>query len=93
MTDTVDDGTRKRADEEGLRTWLLECAAGYVRCDGDIQPDRPLADYGLDSVYALSLCGEIEEHLDIEIDPAMIWDHPTVDALTAALIVRLEQSA
>jgi acyl carrier protein len=61
--------------------------------DGDIQPDRPFADYGLDSVYALSMCGEIEEHTGIDIDPAMIWDHPTVNALTDALVVRLKQSS
>ncbi len=42
----------------------------------DIQ--SPLANYGVDSIHALSLCAELEEWLDIEIEPTIAWDYPTI---------------
>ena len=41
----------------------------------------PLAEYGLDSVAALSLCGDIEEEFGLIVEPTVAWDHPTVQAL------------
>lgn len=42
----------------------------------DIQ--SPLANYGVDSIHALSLCAELEERLGIEIEPTIAWDYPTI---------------
>jgi acyl carrier protein len=42
----------------------------------DIQ--LPLANYGVDSIHALSLCAELEEWLNIEIEPTIAWDYPTI---------------
>ncbi|MEG3132651.1 acyl carrier protein [Rouxiella sp. T17] len=42
----------------------------------DIQ--SPLANYGVDSIHALSLCAELEEWLGIEIEPTIAWDYPTI---------------
>jgi acyl carrier protein len=40
---------------------------------------------GLDSVYAMTLSGDVEERFDIEVEPTMAWDHPTVNALARHL--------
>jgi acyl carrier protein len=79
---------------EDLRAWLAARVAAYVRLPvHEIQPDVPLAEYGLDSVYALTLTGEIEDHLGLAIEPTVIWDHPTIDALTRALLQELGRPA
>lgn len=79
---------------ETLRPWLVARVATYVqRPAGEIQTDIPLADYGLSSVYALTLTGEIEDHLGLTIDPTMMWDHPTIDALASALLRELAAPA
>ena len=70
-----------------LRPWLTGRVAAYVQRPVDeIEAHVPLAEYGLSSVYALTLTGDIEDHLGVVVDPTMMWDHPTIDALTAALL-------
>jgi acyl carrier protein len=78
---------------ETLRSWLAARVAAYVqRPLHEIQPNISLAEYGLTSVYALTLVGEIEDHLGLAIDPMMMWDHPTLDALTDVLLQALGQA-
>lgn len=52
----------------------------------DIAADQPFTSYGLDSMAALSIGMEIEDACgltDLPVD--LMWDHPTVDTLAAAL--------
>ncbi|CAL9410294.1 acyl carrier protein [Streptomyces sp. ICN988] len=73
-------------DSDDLRGWLVERVAEHLKMPAaDIRPDVPLSDYGLDSVYALSVAAEIEDHLGFTVDPTMMWDNPTVDALLTAI--------
>lgn len=77
---------------ETLRTWLTTRVATYAqRPVHEIQPGVPLAEYGLDSVYALTLTGDIEDHLGLAVEPTIMWDHPTIDALTNALLQALRK--
>jgi acyl carrier protein len=70
----------------GLLAWLIERVAYYVECETtDIDADAPLADYGLDSVYAFALCGDIEDELQLPVEPTVVWDFGTVSALAAHL--------
>ncbi|MEV8361732.1 acyl carrier protein [Streptomyces niveus] len=79
---------------ESLTTWLAERIALYLkrRPDG-IAPDVPLAEYGLDSVAALSLCGDIEDDFDLVVEPTVAWDYPTVQALAGHLMDELTAAA
>jgi acyl carrier protein len=71
-----------RPDPVELRTWLTNRVAEYLRLPArEIDTSRQLAEYGLDSVYALALCGDIEDHLYIQVEPTVVWDHPTIDQL------------
>ena len=70
--------------------WLLEHLALYL--DRDVAAlDRgvPLVEYGLDSVCALCLCGDLEEDFDHYAEPALLWEHPTVDALVGYLAAQV----
>ncbi|MEV7870621.1 acyl carrier protein [Streptomyces sp. NPDC088124] len=72
---------------ESLTTWLAERIALYLkRRPDEIDPDVPLAEYGLDSVAALSLCGDIEDDFDLMVEPTVAWDYPTVHALAGHLM-------
>jgi acyl carrier protein len=73
-------------DPTSVRAWLTARVAYYVERDPqDIDPDAKLVGYGLDSVYALSLCGDIEDEYGLEVDPTLAWDHPTVNAIVHVL--------
>ncbi|NWA29720.1 acyl carrier protein [Pseudomonas gingeri] len=69
-----------------LSHWLATRIAQYVNLPLDaIEPDEPLSEYGLDSVYALTLIGEVGAHLGVDVDPTVIWDFPTLRTLSQAL--------
>ncbi|WP_330333155.1 acyl carrier protein [Streptomyces sp. NBC_00536] len=74
------------ADAAEVRTWLRECVATYVRLPAeDIDVNLPLSEYGLDSVYVLSLCADIEDRYGIEVEPTLLWDHPAIGPIAEAL--------
>ncbi len=75
-----------------LTVWLVDRIAVYLRrSPGEIDPSVPLAEYGLDSVAALSLCGDIEEDFDLVLEPTVAWDYPTIEALSAHLLESLSE--
>ncbi|MEI7030385.1 MULTISPECIES: acyl carrier protein [Streptomyces] len=74
--------TTVRTPEE-VREWLTERVAYFLDVTPqDIASDALLVEIGLDSVYALTLCGDVEEQFGIVVEATLAWDHPTVDALT-----------
>ncbi|MFJ8147800.1 acyl carrier protein [Streptomyces sp. NPDC096048] len=73
-----------------IRGWLVERIAFYLECSTEeIDEDAPLVDIGLDSVYSLTLCGDVEDRFGLAVEPTMAWDHPTVGAITAHLTEEL----
>jgi acyl carrier protein len=73
-------------DEAEFRFWLIERLARHLKREpSKIDVDTPLADYGLDSLYALAIVADIEDYLGIPVEATMMWDHPTVAALASAL--------
>jgi len=70
-----------------LGQWVRERVADYVqRPVADIGSQTLLSDYGMDSIFALSLCAELEDHLGREIDSATLWRNPTVDSIVDTLV-------
>jgi acyl carrier protein len=59
--------------------WLTARLASYLEVPATtISPMVPLAEMGVDSVHAISLVGDVELHFDIDVDPTMIFDYPTL---------------
>ncbi|MCX4706085.1 acyl carrier protein [Streptomyces sp. NBC_01352] len=77
-----------------LDLWLTERVAFHLhRAPDEVDPDTPLADYGIDSVAAISICGEIEERYRLPVAPTIAYDFPTVHAITGHLAERLADKA
>ena len=75
-----------------LRTWLLDRVAFYLELPAtDIETDAKLVEYGLDSVYALTLCGDVEDEFELMVDPTIAWDYGTIDALAEKLHAELSE--
>jgi acyl carrier protein len=45
----------------------------------DINPNAVLSDLGLQSIDAVLISGEVEDHFGIEMDPAAIFEHKTLE--------------
>jgi acyl carrier protein len=69
------------ANRQILR-WLTTQLASYLEVSATtINPMVPLAEMGVDSVHAISLVGDVEMHYDIDVDPTMIFDYPTLSRI------------
>jgi acyl carrier protein len=70
----------------GITDWLTERVAFYLETEpSELRPDVKLVEYGMDSVYGMSLIAQIEDHYAVELSPTLAWDHPTIGALAAHL--------
>jgi acyl-CoA synthetase (AMP-forming)/AMP-acid ligase II/acyl carrier protein len=69
---------------ERIETWLLDWLMRRAEVpQGELDRDKPLADYGIDSLAAVELSQELEKWLGVELTPILAWNHPT-----AALLAR-----
>lgn len=76
--------------QAALREWLAARVADYLERPADqIRPDATFAECGLDSMYALMLCGDVEDHFGLPMEPKVAWDHRTIDALAGYLADQL----
>ncbi|GAA2826483.1 type I polyketide synthase [Nonomuraea rubra] len=56
-----------------------------ARLGDDVDPDRPLGEYGLSSRESVAVAAELGELLGRELSPTLLWEHPTVNRLARAL--------
>jgi len=77
-------------DAPAIESWLMGRVVAYGKIDaGTFDSETPLAELGLDSVYALTLCGDIEDEYQLDVDPTIVWDHPTIGELAGGISERL----
>ena len=50
-----------------------------------VDADKPFVLYGMDSIHATMLVGDLEELLGRRLPPTLTWDHPTLTALARHL--------
>ena len=53
----------------------------------NISADAPLMDSGLDSIGATELSNKISAHLNTELSPTLLFDHPSLRSIADALSV------
>ncbi len=76
-------GGRSAAEISG---WLVPRLAGELGVPAtEIDTSRPFAYYGLDSVRAVQLTAELESWLGRELSPTLVYEYPTIDALSRHL--------
>jgi len=66
--------------------WLTDRVAAYLNTEpAAIATDATIGDYGMDSVFALSLCTDLEYEFGIFAEPTLAWDYPTIDDMATHL--------
>ncbi len=69
-----------------IQAWLLARLGEELKLDpGSIDVRAPFSHYGLDSMAAVSLVGQLETWLGRELSPTLPYDYPNVHALAAHL--------
>ncbi len=73
--------------EAKIQGWLVSYLAELLEIDSDeIDVTIPFDRYGLDSSALVGLTGDLEDWLGRELDPTLLYDYPTIDALVQHLI-------
>src|SRR5579885_2206717 len=71
---------------EAIQDWLI----AHISAELSLEPTaldihEPLASYGMDSVAAVGLSGDLEDWLGRELAPTLFYDYPTIVALAGHL--------
>lgn len=74
------------AAQKKIEAWLVEQISRRQHLAlGDIDVRQPFVQYGLDSVQAVELTGELEIYLGRKLSPTLAWDYPTITSLSEYL--------
>ncbi|OKH26186.1 phosphopantetheine-binding protein [Hydrococcus rivularis NIES-593] len=65
---------------EAVQNWLVKQLSEQLSLDPKtISVTEPLTRYGLDSIDAVTMVGDLEDWLDLELPSTLFWDHPTIE--------------
>lgn len=79
--------------EGKVRIWVRQHLAQLLGIpSANVAFDRTLENYGLDSVDAVLMAGELEEALNIEIDPASFIQYENFEQMIEALESKIASS-
>lgn len=71
---------------EEIRGWLLEKLAEVLKADpAALDTAAPLTRFGLDSMDAITLSGDLEDWLELRLPSTLLWDYPTIDGIVTYL--------
>jgi acyl carrier protein len=69
-----------------IESWLRERVAFYLdQPEESIELDVPLTDYGMNSIYAVSVLADIEDKFCVEFDGIPTWSHPSINHIAKYL--------
>jgi acyl-CoA synthetase (AMP-forming)/AMP-acid ligase II/acyl carrier protein len=69
-----------------IEAWILARLAQVLEVEpASLDAGRPFSEFGLDSVMATGISGELENWLGRSLPATLLWDHPTAHALARHL--------
>ena len=93
MSDIAASDTAQATAESPIALWLIDRITFYDQVDAAaITLDAPLAELGLDSIYVMTLCGDIEDAYKVAIDPTFFADYATLGELAEGLTARIDRA-
>ncbi|MEA5535105.1 acyl carrier protein [Crocosphaera sp. XPORK-15E] len=76
----LDNPTTAPTPVEAVQNWLIKQLAEQLSLDPTtIKVGEPLTRYGLDSIDAVTLVGDLEDWLDLDLPDTLFWDHSTIE--------------
>ena len=77
---------QKGASVEEIQNWLISRLAELMRVSPEeVHVQEPFANFGLNSIDAVSLSGDLEDFLGRQLPATLLWDFPTIEVLSRHL--------
>jgi acyl carrier protein len=71
---------------EAIQAWIVGSLEEALELEpGELDVNEPFDTYGLDSTEAVNLIRELEDWLECELPPYLVYSHPAVAALARLL--------
>ena len=85
ITSTVDDD-----NERQLCAWMQRAAADELRVEpASLDVTAPFDALGFDSVLVVRLAGALSDHLGVDVDPVLFFEHTSMQRLARHLAPEL----
>lgn len=70
-----------------VQDWLRTHLAEQLSLDKNaVEITEQLSRYGLDSIDAVTLVGDLEDYLELELPSTLFWEHPTIAQAATYLV-------
>lgn len=67
-------------DEDAIKAWLVERLAKHLKREANtIESSKPFEEYGLDSLFAVQVTGELEKVVERRLSPALLFENTCID--------------
>jgi len=74
-----------------IQNWLVSYLSSMLFVEAsEIDIETPFDRYGLDSATAIGLTGDLEDWLAVDLEPTLIYDYPSVEALSEHITEQFE---
>ncbi len=79
-------GKNRPPNLEEIQEWMVNQIAKLLEIDREeVDITVPFARYGLDSAAAIGLTADLEDWLQRELNPTLLYDYPTIQELSKHL--------
>ncbi|HAJ64178.1 MAG TPA: phosphopantetheine-binding protein [Cyanobacteria bacterium UBA8543] len=84
--DNQSDAPNEPLSKAEIQAWIVSYLAQLLEIDPDeVYVTIPFDQYGLDSSAAVGMTGDLEDWMGQKIDPTLLYDYPTIEALAQHL--------
>ncbi len=82
VMDVAEKSARPRVTVAEVEKWLVSHMATMLKVSQNtIDTRAPFVQYGLDSLQAVTLSGDLEDWLGMTLSPTLVYDYPSIEAL------------
>ena len=72
---------------ESVKRWLAGWMEAELGLDHrEIDPAQAFLSYGMDSMHAMMLVGDLEGGIGMRLPPTLVWDYPTIQDLAGHVV-------
>jgi len=83
----VDPQKMEPSPVEAIAAWLVDKLSQQLSLKVEtIDLHQPFTRYGLDSIDAVTLVGDLEDLLGLELPSTLFWDYPTIEKSAQYLV-------